>query len=62
MTAYTVTLALSPCPRCGGCHEDVNFERLPNHGVFGYYAECPTTGHPVLLAIVTDVDQPPNRG
>lgn len=49
---------LDGCARCGGDHEDLNFQRLDQpmeiSGVqFTHWGTCPETGSPILLRVDT---------
>ena len=51
-------LAIQDCPRCGGFHEDMTFERVENPtDRWGWKAMCPATQQDVLLSVT-----PPNPG
>jgi len=44
------------CPRCGGCHQDVNavmLAQFPQTDDTDYFALCPATGHPIMLKKLT---------
>lgn len=46
------------CQRCGGRHDDVTFQPLARPvevegaAAFTHWAPCPTTGEPMLAAVV----------
>lgn len=49
-----VILSVPICPRCGQSHQQLPFRlmrrpiRESNGKVWGYYADCPETGDPIL--------------
>jgi len=47
-----MTLDVRRCARCHGDHPGLVFSLLRNPPQeFGYYATCPTSGQPILLAV-----------
>ena len=40
--------ATKGCPRCGEDHEPIAFQPLAGHDRYSHWAQCPTTGQPIL--------------
>ncbi len=58
----TVNITLDLCPRCGGAHQDVEYQRFElGDPSFTHWAHCEATGEPLLLDMSARARRAPDR-
>jgi hypothetical protein len=57
-----IFLHIRPCPRCGGTHAGIAFNEVETPGLYEWFAICPETKQPIMLAITTDAGTTAARG